>query len=146
MAVDVVTEIDIQRPSDSVAAFTSDPGNAPRWYENIASAEWETPKPLRVGSRIAFAARFLGRELRYTYEVTDHTPGHRLVMRTVEGPFPMETTYEFESKGPTCTRVRLRNRGAPAGYARLVAPFISVAMRAANRKDLRKLKSLLESF
>jgi hypothetical protein len=35
---------------------------------------------------------FLGGRLTYTYEITDFTPGERLVMRTAQGPFPMETT------------------------------------------------------
>ena len=84
--VDVLTEIEITRPRDEVAAYASDPDNATRWYRNIESVEWETPPPLAVGSRIAFVARFLGRRVSYTYEVREIIPGERLVMSTVEGP------------------------------------------------------------
>jgi hypothetical protein len=38
----------------------------------------------------------------------------------------------------------LRNRGEPAGFSRLTAPFMAPAMRRANRKDLANLKALLE--
>jgi hypothetical protein len=38
----------------------------------------------------------------------------------------------------------LRNRGEPAGFARIGAPAMAAAMRRANRKDLTRLKSLLE--
>jgi len=38
----------------------------------------------------------------------------------------------------------LRNRGDPAGFASLVAPLMSLAMRRANRKDLTWLRQLLE--
>jgi hypothetical protein len=142
--VDVLTEIVIDRPRDVVAACAGDPGRAPDWYVNIEAVEWKTPPPLAVGSRVAFVARFLGRRLAYTYEIVDWLPGARLVMRTAEGPFPMETTYTWEPAGEGRTRMTLRNRGAPAGFSRLVAPFMAAAMRRANRKDLARLKQLLE--
>jgi uncharacterized membrane protein len=145
MPVDVSTEIVIRRPRDIVAAFAADPDHVPAWHENIKSIEWKTPSPLAIGSRIAFVAQFLGRRLAYTYEVTEHVPGERLVMRTSEGPFPMETSYHWESLDAESTRMILRNRGNPAGFSRLVAPFMAMAMRRANRKDLARLKSILES-
>src|SRR5581483_1352840 len=126
-----------------VAAFASDPDKAPVWYVNIKEARWETPPPLRVGSRVAFVAHFLGRRLDYTYEITDFVPGQRLVMRTAEGPFPMETTYTWEPSGAG-TRMTLRNRGEAAGFAKVAAPLMASQMRRANAKDLARLKAILE--
>src|SRR4051812_44188041 len=142
--VDVVTETVIARPRDQVAAFAGDVENAGRWYENIKRVEWKTPPPLAVGSRVAFVAHFLGRRLAYTYEIVDFIPDARLVMRTAEGPFPMETTYTWESAGEGSTRMTLRNHGEPSGFSRLTAPLMAAAMRRANRKDLARLKALLE--
>jgi uncharacterized membrane protein len=144
MAVDVVTDIVIDRPRDEVAAFAADPSNAPSWYVNITSIEWRTPPPLSVGSRVAFIARFLGRTLAYTYEIVEHSQGRRLVMRTAEGPFPMDTTYTWESTPEGTTHMTLRNRGVPSGFSRVIAPLMARAIRRANRKDLRRLKQLLE--
>jgi uncharacterized membrane protein len=144
MAVDVVTEITIDRPVDEVAAYAQDPSNAPEWYVNIESVAWRTPPPLAVGSRLAFVARFLGRELSYTYEIVDLVPGRLLVMRTSEGPFPMETIYTWEPAAAG-TRMTLRNRGEPSGFSRVAAPLMAAAMRRANRKDLCQLKTLLEA-
>lgn len=101
MPVDVLTEIEVNRPLAEVSSYASDPENAPSWYVNIKSVEWKTPPPLRVGSRHAFVAQFLGRRLAYTYETVELVPESRLVM--------------------------------------------VAAMRRANRKDLERLKSLLEN-
>ncbi len=144
MPLDVSTEIEIARPRSQVAAFASEPDNAPAWYANIEAVEWRSGRPLAVGSRLAFVARFLGRRLAYTYEVIEMVPGERFVMRTAEGPFPMETTYEWADAAGAGTAMRLRNRGRPAGFPRLLAPLIGTAVRRANRKDLLRLKRLLE--
>jgi uncharacterized membrane protein len=145
MAVDVVSSTVIARPCAEVAAFASSPENAPRWYRNIRSVRWVTEPPLRVGSRIAFVAHFLGRKLAYTYEVTELNPDRRFVMRTADGPFPMETSYEWHPEGPRSTRMVLRNRGQPTGFSAVVGPFIAWAMRRANANDLTALRALLEA-
>ena len=145
MSVDIVTEIVIDRPVDDVSAYAADPSNAPEWYDNIDSVEWKTPPPLHVGTRVAFVARFLGRRLEYVYEVVVFAPGEALVMRTDEGPFPMQTTYTWQATQSGSTRMTLRNRGEPAGFSKLATPFMAAAMRRANRKDLEKLKSIVEA-
>jgi uncharacterized membrane protein len=145
MPVDVQTEIVIGRPVGVVAEYAGDPSNAPQWYANIESVAWRTDPPVAVGSRMDFVAHFLGRRLAYTYEVVDLVPSERLVMRTAQGPFPMETSYEWSPSGDGSTRMVLRNRGEPSGFAGVAAPLMSAAMRRANQKDLTRLKSLLES-
>ena len=145
MAVDVLTEVVIDRPVRVVAEYVADPSNAPEWYANIESVNWQTSPPVAVGSRMDFVAHFLGRRLAYTYEIIELAPLERLVMHTAQGPFPMETSYQWSPAGEHSTHMTLRNRGEPSGFAGIAAPLMSAAMRRANQKDLTTLKELLES-
>jgi uncharacterized membrane protein len=145
MPVDVETQIEIDRPRQQVAAYASDPDNAMAWYEHIRSVDWRTLRPVAVGSRIVFVATFLGRRLAYTYEVHEMVADERLVMRTAQGPFPMETTYTWEDTDEGQTIMTLRNRGEPSGSFKLLGPVMARAVRRANRKDLARLKAVLEA-
>jgi hypothetical protein len=144
MAVDVSCEIEIDRPRPEVAAFACDPNHTTDWYANIKAVEWASPPPLAVGTRLRFVATFLGRRLAYTYEVVEHVPGERFVMRTAEGPFPMETTYSWREGHDDATHMTMRNRGEPAGFSKVAAPVMARAMRRAMSKDLQRLRRILE--
>lgn len=63
----------------------------------------------------------------------------------MQGPFPTETTNEWESIGDAAIRMRLRNRGDPSRFSWLVASFMGTAVWRANRKDLAKVEEILES-
>jgi hypothetical protein len=143
--VDVTVETVIDRPRTVVAAYAADPDNATAWYVNIKGVQWKTARPLALGSQFEFTAAFLGRTLTYTYEVVEFVPDQRFVMRTAQGPFPMETTYEWSDVEPASTRMMLRNRGEPSGFSAVAAPVMVWAMKRANTEDLKRLKAILES-
>ena len=145
MAIDIVTEIVIDRPVAEVADFAANPDNAPAWYENIKSVEWKTSRPLAIGSRVAFVAEFLGRRSAYTYEIIELKAGEQLVMRASDGPFPVETSYTWKALGLVGTRMILRNRGEPHGLSKLMSPIVERTTRDTNRNDLQRLKRLLEA-
>lgn len=144
MSVDVQVERVIRRPRAEVARYAGDPGNAPEWYANISTVEWLTPPPVGVGSRMDFVAHFLRRRIAYTYEVVEVIPHERLVMRTAQGPFPMQTTYTWGDEGED-TRMTLRNNGDPGAFLKLGTPVITAAMKRAMTKDLARLAEVLES-
>jgi uncharacterized membrane protein len=142
--VDVITSIDIKAPISRVTAYAMEQDHAPEWYVNIESVEWRTARPMTVGSRFAFIAHFLGRKLSYVYEVVKLSD-RELVMRTADGPFPMETTYLFEKLDDGLTKMTLRNSGMPAGFSKILSPFMAAMMRRANNKDLRSIRKIIEN-
>ena len=142
--VKVQTKILINRPVEVVASYAANPDHAPEWYINIKSAVWKTKPPLEVGSEVAFEAHFLGRKLSYTYRISEYIPHEKLVMRTAEGPFPMETTYEWRAIDQQSTEMNLKNQGSPRGFSKIMAPIMKLAMWRANEKDLNLLKKILE--
>lgn len=144
MSVDVRCEIEIEASVREVSAYAADLDNAPNWSAKIESVEWMTQPPVALGSKLRFVAQFLGRRLERTYEVVEYKPGRRMVMRTAEGPFPMETTYVWEKLPGDRTRMTLHDRGEPSGFSKLMAPLIRSTMRKANAADLRALKALFE--
>lgn len=145
MPVDVTVTNRINRPIAVVGSFAADPSNAPLWYRRIVTVEWVTDPPPVEGSRMKFFARFMGRELRYTYEIVEFRAGESLTMRTSEGPFPMNTVYTWSAIGEDATQMTLRNHGSPTGFSKLTAPLMSVAMRRAMKQDLAALKGILEA-
>ena len=144
MGVDVEVSRVIHRPRVEVAEYVANVDNTTAWYANIKSVEWKTPRPLGVGTRVAFMAQFLGRRLSYIYEIVEYSPGSVLRMRTAEGPFPMETIYRWSDSPGGPTVMSLRNVGNPKGFGRLMAPFMAIAMRSAMTRDLERLGNILE--
>jgi len=142
--IDVSTEIDINCSRDKVAEYSANPDNAPKWYDNIKAAKWKTPRPLKVGSQIVFKAKFLGKALVYIYEISEYAAEQRMVMKTLVGPFPMETIYTWKSIDGNVTRVSLRSKGSPVGLSKLLTPLFSFAIKKANNKDLQRLKQIIE--
>lgn len=142
--VNVKTAVTIHCRKIRIWEYVSDPDTAPEWYSNIHSVSWGTSKPARLGSQVSFTARFMGRTLSYVYEIVEWVPLEHLKMKSVSGPFPMTTRYSFRSLDEQTTRVTIQNTGGPKGLSRLFSRFIAWMMKRANRKDLKRLKELLE--
>jgi hypothetical protein len=66
-------------------------------------------------------------------------------MGTVDARFPMETTYTWTALDEHSTRMTLRNRGGAIGLMGAFGPVEAIAVRRATRKDLRRLRAILES-
>ena len=143
--MDVSAEVRIDRPRAQVAAYALDPRHDTEWVANIKEVRLLSDPATGVGSRVARVAKFLGKRVEYVLEVREHEPLARSRMVSVAGPFPMDVAYEFEDAGPGATLARIRLRGDATGFFRLAAPMLAAASRRAIRKDLEKLKRIVES-
>jgi carbon monoxide dehydrogenase subunit G len=147
MAIDVAAETVIMRPRSEVAAFVMDPANDQTWIKAFSSVEPLTDPPTAVGSQVKRVAGFMGRRIVYVMEVVELEPESRLVMKTVEGPFPMTVHYEFEplgSEGESGTLVRVRNQGGSDGFMAAFGPLMGWMVNRQVKKDLALLRSVLE--
>lgn len=67
-------------------------------------------------------------------------------MSTSEGALPdRDDVCLGPTAGDGVTRMTLRNRGEPSGFAKIGAPAMAAAMRRANRQDLQRLKQILDA-
>ncbi len=144
MPIDVTAEVTIDRPREDVARYAMNPDNDTSWIGGIVESKWVTDPPVTVGTQVARFATFLGRRIEYVNEVVSHGPTSLLVMRSVKGPFPMTVTYAFED-APNGAVARIRVEGGGSGFYTLVRPLLSREVKRRITKDLRTLKSLLES-
>jgi uncharacterized membrane protein len=139
----VVVETRIARPRDEVERYVVDWRNDPAWIRALSESELVTDPPLRVGSRVRRVAGFLGKRIEYVNEVVEFEPGRRLVMRSVQAPFPMTVVYELEDAGAG-TLMRIRADGDASGFYRLAGPLLSRAVRRSIAGDLERLRETLE--
>lgn len=146
MATDVTVETTVARPRDEVAGYASDWRNDTEWIRALSEARLVTEPPFGVGSRVERVASFLGRRIVYVNEVVEYEPGVRLVMRSVQAPFPMTVTYEFEDADADAgSRMRIRARGDASGLYRLAGPLLARAVERSIAGDLDRLRQNLEA-
>jgi hypothetical protein len=144
MALDVTAAVDIERSPEAVAAIEFAPEHDPSWIGGVKTAEKLTDGPIGVGSRVRRRGGFLGRRIEWVMDVIAHEPGRRLAMHAVKSPFPMDVTYQLESRG-NGSRASIRIQGDARGIYGLLGPLTPWMVRRSVQSDLRRLKRLVES-
>ncbi len=141
---DTISSIEIDRPADEVFAFLADMANNPRWQKGQRRCDWTSPPPLAVGSTYDQQARFLGRTIASSFEVTELEPGRRLRIETVGGTMPIDVTRTVEPLSDERSRVTARVRGSAPVPLRLLGPMLDRLVQRSVDADYRRLKALLE--
>jgi hypothetical protein len=99
-----------------------------------------------VGSHYVQVARFLGKDVRTSFEVTALNPGRSITISSLPGSsFPIQITREVEPLGPQRTLARETAAGDASGFYRVAEPLMRPLVRRNIGRAYRSLKQLLES-
>ena len=97
----------IDQPVDRVFDYVSIPENDPTWVPASLRYEMLSPAPMRVGSITEEDVWFLGRRMRYAWEITQYDPPTAFALRSISGPIPATIRVLLESLDGARTKVIL---------------------------------------
>ena len=137
---------EVARSALEVFNFFADASNNPEWQTGMVGCEWTSPPPIQVGSTYEQKARFMGRDIVSTFEVTRYEPGRLIEIDTIKSTFPIRVVRTVEPRGQERCRVSAEISGGPQGkVSRLFEPVLArSALKSVNR-DYDRLVQLLES-
>jgi hypothetical protein len=134
---------EIHRPAAEVFEFFSDASNNPKWQDGMVSCEWTTPPPIGLGSVYEQHARFMGRDVKSVFRVTEYQPGVAIGIETIESTFPITVHRSVEPTGPSTCRVHAEIGGGPTGFLKLLAPLMKGRAQKSVDADYDRLVELL---
>ena len=136
----------IARPADVVFAYFSDASNNPQWQSGMRSCEWTSPPPIGVGSTYEQQARFAGRDIRSTFEVTAFEPGRMIEITTIESTFPINVIRTVTPIDDSSCEVRAEISGGPdGGVLKLLEPIMGRQAQRSVDRDYDKLVAVLQA-
>jgi uncharacterized membrane protein len=145
MAIRQEHSVVIHRPVEEVFTFVTDPNNDSLWQSTTLETEQTSEGPVDVGTTLRSTAKFLGRRIEMTMEVTENDPPHRQCLRITSGPIPGDGCYLFEATDGGSTRFTQTLEAEVGGFFRLAEPLVGRAISRQTEADMATLKDLLES-
>ena len=134
----------IARPTDEIFAFLSDPRNRRLWLYPAEEAALTSPEPVGVGTTFRTTMRVQDTRYHYTWEVIDHQPPNRQVIRSTSGQIPTTLTYQLDARDDG-TWVELAATRRPGGWLRLLQPAIAYTENRRLGMTFARLKRALET-
>jgi len=141
----VTVQVEIGRPPAVVWEYLANAEHNPEWLRNMSSCRWITDRPLRVGSQYEQVARFLGKDVRTTFEVTALEDERLITICSLPGSsFPLTITRQLDPVSERRCLVTEVAGGDPSGFYRLAGPPMRVMVRRNIAQAYQSLKQLLE--
>jgi hypothetical protein len=111
----------------------------------MSSCRWITEPPIRIGSRYEQLARFLGKEVRTTFEVSALEQERLVTITSLPGSsFPLTITRQLNPIGQQRCRVSEIAGGDASGFYRMAEVPMRFMVRHNIVRAYRNLKQLLE--
>ncbi len=146
MSFDVTASQEVEAPPERVSAVEFDPTRDPEWIGGVDKAEWLTPPPIGVGSKVRRIGGFMGRPIEWIMLVEAFEPARLVAMRAEKSPFPMQVDYVLEPvDGGRRTRASIRIRAAGGrGMYGMPGFVLGPMVRRSVGADLRRLRDIVE--
>ena len=135
----------INQPVDRVFEYISNPENDPTWVPASLRHQMLSPAPMRLGSITEEDVRFLGRRIRYAWQITHYEPPSTFTLRSVSGAIPATIGVLLESLDGASTKVILVGEVQLRGVYKPMELVMRWMTQWQFGTQLRKLKNLLES-
>jgi uncharacterized membrane protein len=145
MAIRQEHTVVIDRPVEEVFAFTTDPNKDALWQSTTLETEQTSEGAVDVGTTLRSTAKFLGRRIETTMEVTENEPPRRQCVRVTSGPIPGVGCYLFESDEGGSTHFTQTFEFEVGGFFKLAEPLVGRAIRRQTEADMATLKDMLEA-
>lgn len=138
------TSVFINRPQQEVFDFIANPDHIAEWSSSLETVELASEGPVGEGSKLRSVAKFLGREVESTAEITSWNPPHQFSQKSTGGPIPYEVTFicETQENGTLLIQSAQAELG---GFFKLAEGLVGKQFEKQFESDLENLKDLLES-
>ena len=141
----VTVEIEISRAPVDVWEYLVNAEHNPEWLSNMSSCRWITDPPIQIGSRYEQLARFLGRDVRTTFEVSALERERLVTITSLPGSsFPLTITRKLKPIGPQRCLVTEIAGGDASRFYRVAEAPMRFIVRHNIQRAYQKLKQLLE--
>ena len=131
----------VSRPPEVVFDYLTNPANLADWQTSKTSVEPLRDGSPRLGTRVRERTKPPGgKEFEQIVEFTEFDRPVRVHAHIVEGPYPIDGTWSFESDGDG-TRVRFVAEGELRGAMRVLQPVTKLIMgrqMAGSHRNLRR--------
>jgi carbon monoxide dehydrogenase subunit G len=142
----LTSRMQVDRPLTDVWTFLTDFPRVASWERGVLEVRQTSPGPAGVGTTLAVRRVYFGRETRVECRITHWEELKGVTMELRGGPLRRASVrYAIEPIGSQQTEVIYTGEGELRRALQILTPFMPMLGRADERKNLAKLKQLLET-